>query len=42
MDEEGEGATLRAAVYENLRHRLITGRIVPGVGMSTRGPSSSA
>jgi DNA-binding GntR family transcriptional regulator len=37
MDEEGEGATLRAAVYENLRHRLITGRIVPGVGMSTRG-----
>lgn len=37
MDEDGEGATLRAAVYETLRHRLITGRIAPGVGMSTRG-----
>ena len=37
MDDDGEGATLRAAVYEDLRRRLITGRIVPGVGMSTRG-----
>lgn len=37
MEEEGERATLRAAVYEDLRYRLITGRIAPGVGMSTRG-----
>ena len=29
--------TLRAGVYDELRHRLITGRIAPGVGISTRG-----
>ncbi|WP_380873214.1 GntR family transcriptional regulator [Sphingomonas sp. DBB INV C78] len=31
------GATLRAAVYDELRHRLITGRIAPEVPISTRG-----
>jgi len=40
-DEEdgdtGAEVTLRAAVYETLRKRLITGRIAPGVAMSTRG-----
>jgi DNA-binding GntR family transcriptional regulator len=30
-------ASLREKVYEDLRYRLITGRIVPGVGISTRG-----
>lgn len=28
---------LRVSVYEGLRHRLITGKIAPGVGISTRG-----
>src|SRR5271156_5029677 len=28
---------LRASIYEDLRRRLITGKIVPGVGLSTRG-----
>jgi DNA-binding GntR family transcriptional regulator len=32
-----EEPALHAAIYEDLRHRLITGRIVPGVGLSTRG-----
>lgn len=27
---------LHASVYEELRRRLITGKIVPGVGLSTR------
>ncbi|SNS57144.1 DNA-binding transcriptional regulator, GntR family [Sphingomonas laterariae] len=37
-DGDGEsGATLRAAVYSELRHRLITGRIAPDVPISTRG-----
>lgn len=35
--DNGTGATLRAAVYDELRHRLITGRIAPGVPISTRG-----
>ena len=35
-DEDGE-APLRAGVYAELRRRLITGRITPGVGISTRG-----
>jgi len=36
--EAGEGpASLREKVYEDLRYRLITGRIAPGVGISTRG-----
>lgn len=29
--------TLRAAVYDELRHRLITGQIAPNVPISTRG-----
>ncbi|MDB5480716.1 MAG: hypothetical protein JWO83_1769 [Caulobacteraceae bacterium] len=32
-----EGAPLHASVYEELRRRLITGKITPGVGLSTRG-----
>jgi DNA-binding GntR family transcriptional regulator len=33
----GEEPLLHASVYEELRRRLITGKIVPGVGLSTRG-----
>lgn len=37
-DVQGEvEAPLRASVYEELRRRLITGKIAPGVAMSTRG-----
>ncbi|MEO0031100.1 MAG: hypothetical protein RIS94_858 [Pseudomonadota bacterium] len=38
-EDESGGATasLREQVYDDLRFRLITGRIVPGVGISTRG-----
>jgi len=32
-----EAVPLHEAVYAELRRRLITGRIVPGVGLSTRG-----
>jgi DNA-binding GntR family transcriptional regulator len=28
---------LRASIYEDLRRRMITGKIMPGVGLSTRG-----
>lgn len=36
--EAGEAAaSLRERVYDDLRYRLITGRIAPGVGISTRG-----
>ena len=36
--EEGEvTSSLREQVYEDLRFRLITGKIAPGVGISTRG-----
>src|ERR1700753_3204237 len=28
---------LRASIYEELRRRMITGKIMPGVGLSTRG-----
>lgn len=36
--EEGEvTSSLREQVYEDLRYRLITGKIAPGVGISTRG-----
>lgn len=35
-DADG-GISLRQAAYGGLRHQLITGRIVPGVGISTRG-----
>lgn len=37
-DSDGEGeATLREGVYAELRRRMITGRLAPGVGISTRG-----
>src|SRR5579862_5269044 len=29
--------SLHGSVYAELRHRLLTGRIIPGVGLSTRG-----
>ena len=38
--EEAEAATepmLHASIYETLRRRMITGKIIPGVGLSTRG-----
>lgn len=28
---------LHASIYEGLRYRMITGKIIPGVGLSTRG-----
>jgi DNA-binding GntR family transcriptional regulator len=28
---------LRASIYEELRRRMITGKVMPGVGLSTRG-----
>ncbi len=43
IDDHGDGAeaeapsSLREKVYDDLRYRLITGRIAPGVGISTRG-----
>ena len=40
IDELPDGeapASLREQVYNDLRYRLITGRIAPGVGISTRG-----
>jgi len=38
-EDEGpdEAPVLHASIYEELRRRLITGKIVPGVGLSTRG-----
>src|SRR5277367_4908460 len=30
-------ASLHTTVYAELRRRLLTGRIIPGVGLSTRG-----
>jgi DNA-binding GntR family transcriptional regulator len=35
--ESEDTASLREQVYDDLRYRLITGRIAPGVGISTRG-----
>src|ERR1700753_1631997 len=35
--ETAEAAALHASVYAELRGRLLTGRIIPGVGLSTRG-----
>ena len=32
-----EEPPMHASVYEELRRRLITGKVVPGVGLSTRG-----
>lgn len=39
MSKVASGAedTLRAGAYEELRRRLITGRIAPGIALSTRG-----
>jgi DNA-binding GntR family transcriptional regulator len=40
LPEEPEAAPepmLHASIYETLRRRMITGKIVPGVGLSTRG-----
>ena len=34
---DGPVPLLRAGVYDELRWRLITGKIIPGVGLSTRG-----
>jgi len=39
-EAEGDAAPeprLHASIYETLRRRMITGKIVPGVGLSTRG-----
>ncbi|WP_226017919.1 GntR family transcriptional regulator [Novosphingobium sp. FKTRR1] len=35
--DNDDASSLREQVYEELRYRLITGRIAPGVGISTRG-----
>jgi DNA-binding GntR family transcriptional regulator len=32
-----EAPVLRASIYDELRRRMITGKITPGVGLSTRG-----
>jgi DNA-binding GntR family transcriptional regulator len=32
-----DAPVLHASIYEELRRRLITGKIVPGIGLSTRG-----
>jgi DNA-binding GntR family transcriptional regulator len=32
-----DAPVLRASIYEELRRRMITGKIMPGVGLSTRG-----
>jgi len=34
---EGQPAAKHASVYEELRRRVLTGKIMPGVGLSTRG-----
>ncbi len=34
---DGDAPSLRQSVYDGLRYRLITGKIAPGVGISTRG-----
>ncbi|HEX4182813.1 MAG TPA: GntR family transcriptional regulator [Caulobacteraceae bacterium] len=36
-ETEAPAPMLHASIYETLRRRLITGKIVPGVGLSTRG-----
>ncbi len=36
-DEPDLALSLREQVYDDLRYRLITGKIAPGVGISTRG-----
>ena len=37
LPSEPEPSALHATVYEELRRRMITGKILPGVGLSTRG-----
>lgn len=37
VEEVEATASLREQVYDDLRYRLITGKIAPGVGISTRG-----
>ena len=37
VDGEVTEPVLHASIYEELRRRMITGKIVPGVGLSTRG-----
>ncbi|MFW2851934.1 GntR family transcriptional regulator [Sphingomonas sp. TX0543] len=34
---DADVSSLRQTIYEELRHRLITGKIAPGVAISTRG-----
>ena len=36
-DEVEDSAALHNTVYDTLRWRMITGRIMPGIGLSTRG-----
>ena len=36
-DDEPAPGPVHASIYEELRRRMITGKIVPGVGLSTRG-----
>ena len=36
-DPADDVPVLHASIYEELRTRLITGKIVPGLGLSTRG-----
>ena len=37
VEAEADEPLLHAHVYEELRRRMITGKVVPGVGLSTRG-----
>ena len=34
---DADASSLRQTIYEDVRHRLITGKIAPGVAISTRG-----
>jgi len=36
-ESDASEPVLHASIYEELRRRMITGKIVPGVGLSTRG-----
>ncbi len=35
--EPAAASVLHASIYEDLRRRMITGKVMPGVGLSTRG-----
>ena len=37
VEAEADEPLLHAHVYEELRRRMITGKVVPGIGLSTRG-----